>query len=74
MVSINVTCVKISVIAKFKMATVAVFSSHLCRKGKERDRRSKNHVLACHSDLASPIWIKIGTTKQLDPTKKPVKA
>ena len=33
---------------------------------------SQNHVLACHSDPAGPMWTKIGTVKQLDPGNKPV--
>ena len=34
----------------------------------------RNHVLACCSDPAGPIWTKIGTVKQLDPGNKPVTA
>ena len=35
---------------------------------------TRNHVLACHSDLAGPMWTKIGTVKQLDHRNKPVTA
>ena len=35
---------------------------------------TRNHVLACHSDSAGPMWTKIGTVKQLDHRNKPVTA
>ena len=35
---------------------------------------TRNHVLACHSDSAGPMWTKIGTVKQLDHGNKPVAA
>ena len=35
---------------------------------------TRNHVLACHSDSAGPMWTKIGTVKQLDPGNKPLAA
>ncbi len=35
---------------------------------------TRNHVLACRSDLASPMWTKIGKVKQLDPGNQPVMA
>ena len=35
---------------------------------------TQNHVLACHSDSAGPMWTKIGTVKQLDHRNKPVTA
>ena len=34
----------------------------------------QNHVFACHSDPASTMWTKLGTTKQLDSAIKLVKA
>jgi hypothetical protein len=34
---------------------------------------SKNHVLACRSDPAGPMWTKIGTVKRLNPRNKPIK-
>ena len=42
--------------------------------GEVGEEVGKNHILACHSDPTSPIWTKIGTTKQLDPKNKPVTA
>jgi hypothetical protein len=35
---------------------------------------SRNHVLACSSNPASPMWTKIDTIKLLDPINKLVKA
>ena len=35
---------------------------------------TRNHVLACHSDSAGPMWTKIGTVKQLDPGNMPLAA
>jgi hypothetical protein len=58
----------------------------LCHRGRDRYRYrdryrdrdrggwAKNHILACRSDPTSPIWTKIGTTKQLDPKNQPVTA